>query len=258
MVADPANEEALDQMRADWDERAVTNALYHVAAERRDWSFDDFYGSGRVLVSNIVDPALAALEVDPAGRHVLEIGCGVGRLFEGLAERFDTVSGIDISAEMVALGREHCSVAANWFVGDGATLSGIEDASVDHVISYEVFQHISDRGAIDSYLLEMRRVLRPQATFQIQLRRSSDTRRQAVVRALPRPLRRASASALTSVGLLPVAGDIDSWLGVIVPPDDAVRAAEQAGFVGVRRLRDEVHPRDLGYWLIGRRPADAV
>jgi SAM-dependent methyltransferase len=247
--------DSVTRMREDWEARAAADPLYHIAATQREWSITDFYASGRDLVRRIVDPALARLDVEPAGQRVLEIGCGMGRLFEGLSERFGSVSGIDISATMVAKGREQCPIEATWYVGDGCTLSGVADSSIDHVLSFEVFQHIPDRTAIFSYLAEIPRVLVPGGTFQVQLRKGSDSKSQAVVRAMPRPLRVASAKTLNVVGALPVIGDIDSWLGAIVPSTDAVAEAERLGFADISLLPDEVHAGDMGYWMVGRLPA---
>jgi SAM-dependent methyltransferase len=258
MARTTLDDQTLVRMRADWDARAETDPLYHIAAGQREWALGDFYASGREIVGQVVDPALASLGADPSGQHVLEIGCGMGRLFEGLADRFDKVSGIDISAQMVALGREHCPADAEWLVGDGATLTGVDDDSIGHVISFEVFQHITDRQSIDSYMREVARVLVPGGTLQIQLRQGSDTRRQAIVRALPRPLRVGSAFLLRSTGVLPVVGDIDSWLGVIVAPDEAVAKAKALGFVDIAVLPDAIHQRELGYWLVARRPPRVV
>jgi ubiquinone/menaquinone biosynthesis C-methylase UbiE len=242
-------------MRADWEARAAEDPLYHIASTQREWSLDDFYASGPELVTQIVDPALARLGVDPAGLRVLEIGCGMGRLFGGMAQRFGSVSGIDISPTMVAQGKERCPTEATWYVGDGCTLTGVADGSVDHVLSFEVFQHIPDRGAIFSYLAEIARVLVPGGTFQVQLRKGSDTKSQAVVRAMPRPLRVASARTLHAVRVLPVVGDIDSWLGAVVPYTDAVAEATRLGFVDLSQLPDTVHAGEMGYWMVGRRPA---
>ena len=247
--------ESVTRMRADWEARAAADPLYHIAATQREWSTADFYASGLVLVAQIVDPALARLGVDPAGLRALEIGCGMGRLFGGLSERFGSVAGIDISATMVEKGKAQCPVEATWFVGDGCTLTGVEDASVDHVLSFEVFQHIPDRGAIFSYLAEIARVVVPGGTFQVQLRKGSDTKPQAIVRAMPRPLRVASAKSLHAVGVLPVIGDIDSWLGAIVPSADAVAEATRLGFVDISLLPDTIHSGDMGYWMVGRRSA---
>jgi FkbM family methyltransferase len=242
-------------MRRDWEERAGSNPLYYIDARQREWTHADFYAGGPELVARFVDPALAELGVDPAGRRVLEIGCGMGRLFEGLSARFGDVWGIDISETMIAKGREHCPVAATWLLGDGRSLAGVDDDSVDHVISFEVFQHIPEREIIFSYLAECRRVLRPGGTLHVQLRCGSDSKAQAIVRALPRPLRVSVARALRAVRILPVVGDIDTWLGSIVAPNAAVEELTRLGFEGVAVLPDDVHVPGLGYSVVGRVPA---
>lgn len=247
-------DEVVSKMRKDWEDRARSDPLYAIDATRRKQSLDKFYERGPELVSSFVDPVLQRLGVDPSGLRVLEVGCGMGRLFAGLADRFGEVWGIDISEPMIEQGRVHCPVEARWIVGDGATLGGVDDESVDHVLSYEVFQHIPKREVIASYLAEINRVLRPSGTFQLQMRKGSDSPRQALVRALPRWARQMSAVALRVVGVLPVKGDVDTWLGTVVPPTEAVEMVHRIGFVDVAVLPDELHQRDMGYWLVGRRP----
>ncbi|MBV8162517.1 MAG: methyltransferase domain-containing protein [Acidimicrobiia bacterium] len=243
-----------DAMQGDWDARSRADALYHVDATRDRWRTEEFYARGPELVALIVDPVLALLDVDPAGRRVLEVGCGVGRLFEGLAARFGEVWGIDVSPEMVARGRASCPVPARWLVGDGQSLAGVDDHSVDHVLSFEVFQHIPERTTIETYIAETFRVLRPGGTFQLQLRAGSDSVRQTVLRALPRPWRRAAGPLLRLLRLSRVPGDIDSWIGCVVPMDRAQRVAAAVGLGDVTTLPDEVHPAGMGYWLVGRKP----
>ena len=156
-------------MRHDWETRAHTTPLYAIDASRRQWALDDFYARGPELVREIVDPALRKLGVDPTGKRVLEIGCGMGRLFAGLGDRFADVWGMDISSAMIELGHEHCPVSAKWLVGDGDSLTGVDPGSVDHVLSFEVFEHIPKPEIVTSYLRETRRVLRPGGTFQIRI-----------------------------------------------------------------------------------------
>jgi SAM-dependent methyltransferase len=184
----------------------------------------------------------------------------MGRLFKGLASRFEEVWGIDISASMIAQGREHCHTEATWLLGDGASLTGVDDRSVDHVLSYEVFEHIPKQAIIDSYLNESLRVLRPGGTFQAQFRGRSDSVRQAAVRALPRPLRVASGAILRKIGVMPVEGDIDTWLGCVVRPEEGISMMESQGFVDVAnfdtnftRLPTE---QPVTYWIVGRKPDD--
>lgn len=246
-----------DQMRRDWEKRARSDPLHAIDATRRGWELDDFYARGPALVAAIVDPALDRLGVDPTGLRVLEIGCGMGRLFAGLSGRFGDVWGIDISATMVDQGRRRCGVEATWIVGDGTSLTGVDDRCVDHVLSYEVFQHIPDRSVIESYLGEIRRVLRPGGTFQVQMRSGSDSPRQEVVRRLPRPLRVAAGGVLRATGVLRVSGDVDTWLGCVVAPEEAVATLEGLGFIDVARLPDDGHAPGMGYWLVGRRALQA-
>lgn len=251
----------VEAMRHDWEERARTDLLYSIDARKRDWTVEEFYARGPVLVAECVDPVLKSLGVDPSERRVLEIGCGIGRLFAGLAERFGEVWGLDISSAMIEQGRTQCPVTATWLVGDGVSLRGIDSAVIDHVLSFEVFGHIPRLDIIHSYFRESWRVLRPTGTFQVQLRQRSDSTRQSVVRALPRPLRVTVGGALRVVGLAPVPGDIDTWLGLLVPPEEAVSFVEQLGFVDVAVLPsdplDSTSHRPQGYWLVGRKPANA-
>jgi hypothetical protein len=124
------------------------------------------------------------------------------------------------------------------------------------VLSFEVFQHIPERPVIDGYLRETHRVLRSGGTFQLQLRSGSDSTRQALLRALPRPLRSAASQILRRFRLSRVPGDIDSWIGCVVPPDEAISFTTGLGFRDVTVLPDEVHAAGMGYWLIGRKPVE--
>src|SRR5580704_19522317 len=124
------NRPDIEAMRQAWDTRAQTNLLYSIDAQNRHWAVEDFYARGPELVAEFVDPVLEALGVDPAGLRVLEIGCGIGRLFAALAERFGEVWGTDISHTMIEYGQLHCPVSAIWLLGDGTSLHGIDDCSV--------------------------------------------------------------------------------------------------------------------------------
>ena len=53
-------------------------------------------------------PAVLSLAGDVRGLRVLDAGCGPGKHAEALLDRGAEVTGLDISAEMVALARERC------------------------------------------------------------------------------------------------------------------------------------------------------
>ena len=248
-----------ETMRDAWEARAKSDPLYAIDAQRRSWELGDFYSRGLRLVERIVDPVLKIMSIDPSKLRVLEIGCGMGRLFEGLADRFAEVWGIDISESMIEQGRAQCPVEARWMLGDGISLKGVESESIDHVLSYEVFGHIPQPSIIQSYFNEMHRVLKPGGTFQAQLRGGSDSTRQEIVRRMPRPLRIASAVVLRKIDVLPVRGDIDTWLGCVVLPDRALSMITDIGFVDGTVLAADftsiVGNASPGYWILGRKPA---
>ena len=100
-------------------------------------------------------------------------------------------------------------------------------------------------------------MLRPGGTWQVQMRSGSDSKRQAIVRALPRPLRNATAAILQTLKILPVQGSVDTWLGCIVGPEPAMTMARDAGFEEIEEVPDDLHAPGTGYWLVGRRLAKA-
>ena len=124
-----------------------------------------FSGGGRLIDRREKRAVLDALE--PLDRQeVLEIACGTGRFTVMLAERGADVTGIDISAAMLALARENASVAGvgdhlEFARGDAGRLPFPDDA-FDTVIAVRFF-HLADTPA--SFLSEMARVARETVFF---------------------------------------------------------------------------------------------
>src|SRR5581483_10638421 len=132
-----------DHMRRFWDARARENAYYYINNTLDYWRPDDerFWTSA--------DDTLTLFEHElgtspAAGDVVLDLGCGVGRMTRALATRARAVIGVDVSGEMIARARELNAGLRNvrWLQGDGRSLSGVDDASVDFVVSFVVFQHV--------------------------------------------------------------------------------------------------------------------
>src|SRR3954451_10850636 len=98
----------------------------------------------------------------PEGSTILEIGPGAGRWSEELRRRAARLILIDVSAKCIELCKRRFGGAPNvdYVVGDGRTLAPVADAAVDRIWSFDAFVHM-DPDDIDSYLVEMRRALRP-------------------------------------------------------------------------------------------------
>jgi SAM-dependent methyltransferase len=152
-------------MRTAWDRRARQDARHFIECGRSG-SEDAFWSSGRRDLDDLV---LTGLTLEPAAA-VLEIGCGIGRLLRPLSERVAQATGVDISGEMIRLGREALADRPNVRLErtDG-DLSGVADGSLDLVYSHIVFQHVPARAAISRYFAEASRVLKPGGVFRFQL-----------------------------------------------------------------------------------------
>jgi SAM-dependent methyltransferase len=148
-------------MRQFWDRRAREDAFYFVdnRLQYGDPDVERFWEEGKGGLDTLL--AKAGKEVHE-GDSVVDIGCGVGRLSRPLADRASEVWAVEVSEEMLDLARQYNAGLENvhWILGDGQSLAGINDESVDGVVSLVVFQHIPDPGVVMSYVREMGRVLK--------------------------------------------------------------------------------------------------
>jgi SAM-dependent methyltransferase len=208
-------------MREFWDQRAREEPYFFIDDRRRygDRELAEFWSDGARDLDQILD--LVGQRVSPEA-VALDIGCGVGRLTRPLAERAREVYGLDISSEMLELARRHNADLDNvhWRLGDGLSLSGIDDASIDVCISHVVFQHIPDPAITLGYVAEIGRVLRPGgwAAFQI----SNDPW-------VHQPRRRTPAVLLTRMRRGPRGRDHPAWLGSAVDLAQLRRVATEHG-----------------------------
>ncbi|MDP3196654.1 class I SAM-dependent methyltransferase [Tabrizicola sp.] len=99
-----------------------------------------------------------------AGHRVVDFGCGTGWLSMALALMRCTPIGLDVSQEALNIARsavdEHPLLRTLDIAFDviGETMIGLEDASVDRIICFDSFHHVSDQA---TYLKEFHRILKP-------------------------------------------------------------------------------------------------
>jgi SAM-dependent methyltransferase len=220
-MAEPISlEQQLENMRRDWDQRALENARHYVATDKTDWSDDEFFRSGEESAAGDIlnDTDNVFQGKDPKRMRVLEIGCGAGRVTRALGRIFGEVHAVDVSGEMVAQAREaladmpHVHVYQN----NGCDLAVIPPLEFDFAYSFIVFQHVPSRDIIESYVREVHRLLRPGALFKFQ------------VQGYP----------LTS-------SPDQTWLGVSFSEAQARQMAERCGF----DLRYNHGAGEQYYWL---------
>ena len=218
-------------MRRFWDRRARENPWYFInnTLDYRQPDLDRFWASGERDLDAILDALGVSLA--PAD-HVVEIGCGAGRMTRAIARRAAHVSALDIAPAMLELARaENASLEnVDWLLGDGASLAGIPDGSADVCISHVVFQHIPDPQVTLGYVREMGRVLRDGGWAGFQVSNAEEAHDAGRLG----PRRRLAALR----GRMPKGQADPAWLGSAVELDELRGAARQGG-LEVERVLDE-------------------
>lgn len=122
-----------------------------------EWS--DSWGGSRNQWEFTLRPRLARFL--PAAR-IVEIGCGHGRWTSFLREQAEQVVALDLVDSCVEACRQRFAGDARVVCRptDGATLSGVADASVDLVFSFDSLVH-AELDELGGYLREVARCLRP-------------------------------------------------------------------------------------------------
>jgi SAM-dependent methyltransferase len=218
-------------MQQFWDERAKEDAFYFVDNRigYRDPEAESRFWAGGV---EDLDNLLGATEIEVrVSDHVVEIGCGVGRLTRVLSERGASVKALDVSAEMLEQARAHNGTLTNveWVHGDGVSLAGIPDGGADLVVSHVVFQHIPDPAITLGYIREIGRVLKPGGVAGFQV--SND-------KTVHRPRSGLGDRLRAALGRAPKGQTHEAWLGSAVEVDD-VRAAAADGGMEIEKLVGE-------------------
>lgn len=152
----------------DWERFGAEDPYYAILnteAYRRDRldqaGMEQIFRSGENCVEGFLSHAERRFDWRPSGR-ALEFGCGVGRLLLPLGRRFESVTGVDVSASMLREAERHCrrTGADNVHL----VLSDDELTSLrpgfDFVLSYLVFQHIPVRRG-EVVLRRLLELLRP-------------------------------------------------------------------------------------------------
>jgi ubiquinone/menaquinone biosynthesis C-methylase UbiE len=164
----------IDRQAQDWNELAQLDPHWAILTARGKrfggWDSDEFFATGAAEARAFMARS-EALGLPRERERALDFGCGLGRMTRALAEHFETCTGIDISAEMVrgALQANADVPGVTFEVNEATDLRRFEDASFDLVYSMIVLQHVPDRAAIESYVREFCRVLRPGGLAVFQL-----------------------------------------------------------------------------------------
>ena len=163
----------LTRLRRDWEELGKEDPLWAIitAPDKKGnrWSLEDFLRTGRDEIAELM-ARIQQLAVPARRQSALDFGCGVGRLTQALADHFDSVVGVDISASMLALAERvnRHGARCRYVLNSVSNLAIFESGTFDLIYSRLVLQHLPPRLE-RAYLIEMIRVLAPGGLLVFQL-----------------------------------------------------------------------------------------
>src|SRR5258708_32714144 len=89
------------QMREEWNQRALEDAHYYVAFARRAQGEDEFFATAAEVVRGLEDELKRLPPGDRRARRALDIGCGPGRLMKPMSWNFVDVQRADGAAARI-------------------------------------------------------------------------------------------------------------------------------------------------------------
>jgi 2-polyprenyl-3-methyl-5-hydroxy-6-metoxy-1,4-benzoquinol methylase len=137
-----------DQSWQTWGKKdpyfAVLNDPKFLNANLSSDSLSEFFGSGHEHIEHVYGVVRARIRPTFQPTRVLDYGCGVGRLVIPLAQRAQTVVGVDVSPAMLEQARWNCEKFGLGSVRllNVDEMASLKAASFDLVHSCIVFQHI--------------------------------------------------------------------------------------------------------------------
>jgi SAM-dependent methyltransferase len=157
------------------DARELSHGNYEAAASRaaaqQSLVFLDFLHRTYEARRSDLDSVLAAMATSPRAIRALDVGCGVGRSMEPLAELGALVDGIDISERMIHFARENPKLtASSFFLARGNDCGEAPDGAYDLVYSQLCFRYVRSRTVRNELLRAMARALRPGGVVVVELR----------------------------------------------------------------------------------------
>jgi trans-aconitate methyltransferase len=165
--------DALDGSRKFWDAHAARDPLRAVLSdagkEERQWDVRRFFQTGVNEIA-LVFYQLESHSIEVTRGSALDFGCGVGRLTQALAQRFENVVGVDVSPRMVetAASLNRFPDRASYVWNDAPHLKTFNDSSFDFIYTNIVLQHIMPDVTV-GYLREFLRILEPAGMLVFQL-----------------------------------------------------------------------------------------
>jgi SAM-dependent methyltransferase len=155
----------LDEASKNWTALGEDDPLWVVLTvpgkEGNRWQEDEFFATGRGEIEDMFQ-RLRDAGLAPASGRALDFGCGVGRLTQALAARFESVDGVDISASMLRHAEKFNRFPGRvkYHLNVRPDLAAFPTGQYDFICTLIALQHTPPRFQ-RSYLADFLRLLKP-------------------------------------------------------------------------------------------------
>jgi len=156
---------SLKEINKNWTALGEEDPLWVVltdpAKKGNRWKEDEFFETGRREIENIFEK-LRESEISVHCGKALDFGCGVGRLTQALATRFESVDGVDISDSMIrnAERLNQFPNKTNYHINIRGDLGAFPSGKYDFICSMIALQHIPKKFQ-RNYIGDFLRLLKP-------------------------------------------------------------------------------------------------
>jgi SAM-dependent methyltransferase len=162
----------LESLTRTWESLGESDPMWAIltTGDKSDrWDPEEFFRTGEQDIAAEF-AYLESLGLAPGGGSALDFGCGLGRLTQPLADRFDEAVGVDIAASMVngARNANRRGSRCRFVHNERDDLAVFDDAAFDFVLSLLVLQHMPPRLA-ERYIREFVRILKPGGIAYFQM-----------------------------------------------------------------------------------------
>jgi len=143
----------IEQANKNWTELGENDPMWVVltAQDKRGgkWTPEEFFATGKEEIGRVLQRIREAGVIVHPGT-ALDFGCGLGRLSQALAEHFQHVDGVDVSASMIRQAQQYNKHADKvaYHLNVKTDLSLFPRNRFDFIYSSIVLQHIPTRDQL--------------------------------------------------------------------------------------------------------------
>lgn len=234
---------SFEQLKQTWTQLGQEDPMWAVVSHRGKrkgkWVVEEFFRTGENDVA-YYHSMLRKHGAPERLAHILDFGCGVGRLAQAWARRADSVVGVDISPSMVHNAKRLATPLANveFVVNEQPNLACFPNNCFELVASHICLQHMPWSLA-RRYILEFGRVCRPAGWVAFQLPASHRNRARSQAAVVRKWIVDHLPWGLGSAYRKWKHGSSAVFEMYCTPSEQVIQAATDAGLVEIHRQPDE-------------------